>query len=211
MIAIPLADAGIEMVAIDTSSDMLDVFRSRLPDGMHLPLIQADIQALPFHDAAFGSALVANVFHLVPDWKRAMRELSRVLRPQRRLLVNLGGAGSYPDDLLRIERTFRALASPGQTAGTHASGPRDAEEFDDQAAILGFESLPLLEVEYTEQLTPESVIQRLEQNVFAWPQDVTGDSIQHAAERTRAWTRKEIGPLDRPYSRYQRIVYRCYR
>jgi ubiquinone/menaquinone biosynthesis C-methylase UbiE len=41
----------------------------------------ADMTALPFQDASFDAVIAIHVFHLVPDWQKALREVARVLRP----------------------------------------------------------------------------------------------------------------------------------
>jgi hypothetical protein len=59
-------------------------------------------------------------------------------------------------------------------------------------------------------VTPESIIGRLERNIFVRQQGVSEDAIRLAAAQTRDVVRREIGTLDRAYERMQRIVYRCY-
>jgi ubiquinone/menaquinone biosynthesis C-methylase UbiE len=41
----------------------------------------ADMTAIPFYDASFDAVIAIHVFHLVPDWQKALREVARVLRP----------------------------------------------------------------------------------------------------------------------------------
>src|SRR5581483_4070188 len=41
----------------------------------------ADMTAIPFHDASFDAVIAIHVFHLVPDWQKALQEVVRVLRP----------------------------------------------------------------------------------------------------------------------------------
>ena len=71
-------------------------------------LAQADATRLPFAAGTFGSVLAVHVLHLIPDWRVAVDEAVRVLRP--------GGAlvASFPTD-------NRAAGEPdgatGETAG----------------------------------------------------------------------------------------------
>src|ERR1700730_2705394 len=41
----------------------------------------SDMTALPFRDASFDVVVAVHVFHLVGDWRQAVREVLRVLRP----------------------------------------------------------------------------------------------------------------------------------
>jgi len=134
-----------------------------------------------------------------------------VLRTERRLLVNLGGAGTLPSNLAWLERIFHDLLSPGEPVnGEIGGGRRDAQSFDELAIRLGFQTCPLWEVAYTETVTPESILSRLERNVFARRQGIAKETIQRAAVKARDMAVREIGALDREYERVQRIVYRCF-
>jgi SAM-dependent methyltransferase len=211
MITSPLAQKGIRVTALDASPRMLEVFRTRAgEEDVMIPLVLGDIQHMPFPDATFGSALVANVFHLVPDWEQALSELRRVLRAERRLLVNLGGAGTLPSDLAWLERTFHDLITPGEPVNSETGGTRDAQSFDELAIRLGLQPCPPLEVAYAGTATPESILSRLERNVFARQQGIAKETVQRAAAKARAMAIREIGALDREYERVQRIVYRCF-
>ena len=43
--------------------------------------VQADLQRIPLQDNSLDGAIVLHVLEHVPDWKQALRELHRVLRP----------------------------------------------------------------------------------------------------------------------------------
>lgn len=209
MVTIPLARAGIAMVALDQSPAMLNAFRARMEPHDHIPLIHGDIRQLPFADGAFGSAIVANVFHLIPEWQVAVKEVLRVLRNQRRLWVNLGGAGTLPPDLQRVNAWFWNQGPTETGPATDSGQLQDEAEFDAYLADRGLGALPQFIVEYEDEVTAGALIDRLEHNVFArpWTDD---NAIRQAALATRRWTRETLGSLDHPYIRTQRIVYRGY-
>lgn len=54
-----------------------------------ITLDRADAGQLPYRDASFQSASIANAFHCLPDPDRALRELARVLRPGGKLAMNV--------------------------------------------------------------------------------------------------------------------------
>lgn len=57
---------------------------NRESDRLHFEV--ADAARLPFADSSFDLVVSQNVFHHVPDWKGAVREVSRVLRPDGYLI-----------------------------------------------------------------------------------------------------------------------------
>jgi arsenite methyltransferase len=51
------------------------------------PIVAADAQALPFRDGTFDAVLSVNVLEALPDRRRGLAELRRVLRPSGRAVV----------------------------------------------------------------------------------------------------------------------------
>ena len=72
----------------DINEAMLRRGRDRLVDeGLLLPSVQADAQALPFPDASFEVVSVAFGLRNMTDKTAALAEMARVLKPGGRLLV----------------------------------------------------------------------------------------------------------------------------
>ncbi len=72
------------------SPGMLVVARGRAPRAA---LLVADTAALPVRDAAMDLTLAMHMLYHVPEPDRAVRELRRIPRPGRRLIVVLNGPG----------------------------------------------------------------------------------------------------------------------
>ena len=49
------------------------------PENLHFEV--ADAMALPYEDNSFDAVLIANALHIVPDPKKVLSEIDRVLRP----------------------------------------------------------------------------------------------------------------------------------
>jgi ArsR family transcriptional regulator len=75
------------VLAVDREQAMLDAAAARL-DGLHnVELLRADLEALPLNDASLDAALCLLVLHHLDDPSAALRETSRVLAPQGRLVI----------------------------------------------------------------------------------------------------------------------------
>jgi SAM-dependent methyltransferase len=74
--AAPLAKLGADVVGIDLARNMMAKAREKGFGNM----AQASATEMPFRDGAFASATMVHVLHLIPDWQRALAELSRVVR-----------------------------------------------------------------------------------------------------------------------------------
>ncbi|HEY7206230.1 MAG TPA: class I SAM-dependent methyltransferase [Methylomirabilota bacterium] len=73
---LPLLPPGVRAVGLDPSWDAIQRARRRAPG---VPLILGRAEALPFRDAAFDTVLSGLVFCTVPDARRGLDEVRRVL------------------------------------------------------------------------------------------------------------------------------------
>lgn len=96
---------GASPLLIDLSADML----AAAPRSM--PRVRADLTALPLADASLDSVHAAYAIQNVPQWRTAVRELVRVLRPGGALLVTWGSG--QPDPLVRrVREHYMAEVAP---------------------------------------------------------------------------------------------------
>ncbi|MEB3358316.1 MAG: class I SAM-dependent methyltransferase [Synechococcales bacterium] len=81
-IALPLLERGYAYTGVDISEPMMEKLRQKAQDVPgQLTLVNADVTALTFADGLFDVAIVAHILHLVPDWRAALGEIHRVLKP----------------------------------------------------------------------------------------------------------------------------------
>jgi ubiquinone/menaquinone biosynthesis C-methylase UbiE len=78
----------ITLTGIDWSDAMLDIARSRSTElGRTATLQQADAHQLPFDDVSFDTVVCTFGLCAIPDHTKAIREMTRVLRPGGRLIL----------------------------------------------------------------------------------------------------------------------------
>ncbi len=139
-----------EVTALVFSAERLACGRERLPAGAPVTVIQGDAQDLDLDDDSFDGGLCGFGLRNVPDNRRALVELHRVLRPGARFAV-LEFFQPVRGDARAFHTVFNKLVLP--TVGGLISGDRDAyayladsmqaylrrPEFQDLAADVGFE------------------------------------------------------------------------
>lgn len=92
---LPFYPADVQLTGIDVSSAMLAIARRRANDlDRAAELRQADAHALPFPDGSFDTVVCTFSLCAIPDERRAVSEMKRVLRPGGRLLLADHVAGS---------------------------------------------------------------------------------------------------------------------
>jgi SAM-dependent methyltransferase len=107
------------LTGIDLVASGLHKAHRNVPDAR---LLQADACALPLHDATVDGLVSANLLEHIPDDRRALAEVARVLRPgARAVLVVPTGPGTYDyyDRFLGHERRYARgeLAAKASAAG----------------------------------------------------------------------------------------------
>ena len=76
-----------KLVATDYSRKMLARAKRKLRSRDNVRFCYADITELPFADARFDKAVAANVIHLLDDPRKALSELTRVVKPGGTVII----------------------------------------------------------------------------------------------------------------------------
>jgi ArsR family transcriptional regulator len=76
-----------QVIAVDSSPDMLEAARQRLGGAGNVDLRNGDLENLPLGLGELDAAMLSLVLHYSPSPARALAEVGRVLRPGGRVLV----------------------------------------------------------------------------------------------------------------------------
>jgi SAM-dependent methyltransferase len=206
-VALPLHEAGVSMVGLDLSLAMMTVLMDKAGGRRLFPLVNGDATALPFGDDRFDAVLFRWVLHLIPDWRDAIAELVRVVRPGGVVLATLGGAGSGPKSAIR--KRFAELAGiDGRPAGLDWSDLDGLDEaFRRHGAVIG--ELEAFEDQDTE--TVEEYVQFLADDRYSWTWSATEEARRRAAVEVRAWAEAEFGALGELPTTTYTVRWRTYR
>src|SRR4051794_33030074 len=99
--SLPLAGLGYEVRGYDISPEMITVARSKVQAGHHASYNVADVRSLPEPDSAVDGIVACKLFVHVSDWRGAVVELLRVLRPGACLLLL--------NDAIALENSVRSF------------------------------------------------------------------------------------------------------
>ncbi|MEP7285501.1 MAG: class I SAM-dependent methyltransferase [Chloroflexota bacterium] len=149
-IALPLAPHVKAIYGVDLSRAMMLRLREKQTDEP-IALAEGDITRLPFPANTFDAAVAVHIFHLVSDWRGAVDELARVLRPDAVLL----SGGNTHDGTEKLMRDAMRQALPADkrrnssedqprpvdlptSAGWQLVGEPHVYRFKIQQSIAGF-------------------------------------------------------------------------
>ena len=193
LLAVPLIERGFRVDGIDLSQPMLTRLREKVRPTTPLGLATADATRLPFRDDSFDGAFIRHVLHLIPEWDRALEEVTRVVRPGGKFLVSITDyTGLYR------EMQARFLAD----AGGLSLGPRLHP--DDHRSLLQAMSrwesrgrrLPTVRGRRT--LTIRQFLEHIEQGHYTWTWSATKRQRIAGATSLRAWLHRRFASLDHP-------------
>jgi ubiquinone/menaquinone biosynthesis C-methylase UbiE len=104
-IALPLLERGVNITGSDISERMTERLRAKYLAGRStlrqspwgtLAVVMADNVNLPFSDDSFDAVIAVHVLHLMTEWRRALDEALRVLKPGAPLLLGQDMATGSP-------------------------------------------------------------------------------------------------------------------
>jgi len=107
---LPFYDPAQSVVGIDLSPAMLEIARARAHDiGRDVDLREGDAHQLTFDDGSFDSVVCTFSLCNVPDPDRALAEMSRVLRPDGRLIL-VDHIRSSVKPILRLQKAIEVVS-----------------------------------------------------------------------------------------------------
>jgi len=208
-IALPLLREGVNVTGVDISSRMVERLRANLerkqaaePDRAWgtLTLQMADMTALPFADDSFDAAVGVHVLHLVPEWRRALDETLRVIRPGGALLIGQDvHGGGYPHAEIQDKwrEIIARLGHPPVTVGAPGYQAVINELREKRGLTVTIETLATWEVAQTPRSALDYIASRTWSRTWAAPDDVFAESIRQLT----AWADHYYkGRLDTPQS-----------
>ncbi|HEX9809405.1 MAG TPA: MerC family mercury resistance protein [Alphaproteobacteria bacterium] len=137
VIASRLVGPGGKVVGLDMTPAMLDGLRALVrSEGIaNIEVVEGDAERIPLPDASVDVVTSNGVLNLVPDKRRAIAEIFRVLRP--------GGRVQIADIVIRLPVTPDCLADPKLWAECVVGATVD-EDYLDMFRDAGFEEVEVL-------------------------------------------------------------------
>lgn len=199
-IALPLHDRGVALAGADISVAMLRRLAENAGGASPFPLLQADATRLPTAAGSFGSVLAVHVLHLIPDWRVAVDEAFRVLRPGGTLLASFPARGRsrrQPRDATDGAPWAAAVRESLRRHGV-VRVPVGAREPGDVAGYLDGRAAarPLDPVPVSQTRTLAQALNSIERQIFSWTWPYTPEQVRAVGADIRAWAERENFPLD---------------
>jgi Methylase involved in ubiquinone/menaquinone biosynthesis len=201
-IALPVAAAGCRVAGIDISAEMLRMARAK-EHGQALWLIQGAIEHLPFADGVFDATLAVHVLHLARDWRTALAEALRVLRPGGVFIQ--GRDWRDPQSCAgrlrsKLRETLIELLSGSRPPGAGAA-------VGQALAKLGATVEPeMVAATWVAPISPTQVLEEMESRSDAETWVLDDATLRAAVQRLRAWAESVYDDVQQPEMVERRFV-----
>jgi SAM-dependent methyltransferase len=164
-----------------------------------VPRVRADLCALPMPRRCVDGVHAAYVIQNIPDWRQAVAEIARVVKPGGSVLVALGNA---PADEVSSSVTRRYLEALS-TAGAHRVGvaaeSTGLHSVDDAVAVMGRLGLELTGVHEIHGQQTRSIRDLIELRACnPFLAQAPAATVSSARAQTLAWAAGQYGNLDTP-------------
>jgi SAM-dependent methyltransferase len=201
-IALPVAAAGCRVAGIDISAEMLRMARAK-EHGQALWLIQGAIEHLPFADGVFDATLAVHVLHLARDWRTALAEALRVLRPGGVFIQ--GRDWRDPQSCVgrlrsKLRETLIELLPGSRPPGAGAA-------VGQALAKLGATVEPeMVAATWVAPISPAQVLEEMESRSDAETWVLDDATLRAAVQRLRAWAESVYDDVQQPEMVERRFV-----
>lgn len=206
-IALPLAARGIEVHGVDVGPEVLaELLRKQQagpPGGAPVWVCRADATALPVRDAAYGAVIASLVLHVVSDWRGAVHEMLRALRPGGVLLVDPDGRSALN---LELSAQLERIAGRPLRAGV-----RDTAELDGFMRSLGWKAQPLGPFSVERRTTVRNWLEALRDNRYSHTWSFDDESRNAACDALDRWAERHYADLDAEITDVHTLKWRAYR
>lgn len=205
-LALPLAERNIPLVGLDLSRSMMRELVAKADGRIPFPLVQADGTRAPFADGSFGGAYARWVLHLISNWRDAVAELCRVVRPRGRVVIEPGGyAGQWRSVWLRFVEIVGERAAP---VGLDVR--RGTADLDEAFVAWGAQPQELPAVAFQISSSLNGFFEEITDRHYSWTWRIPDNELLTAVEQVRDWASREYGDLDAPFDAEARMRWRAY-
>lgn len=197
-IALPLIARGYRYVALDNNPAMLEVFRQKAAGVMRkVRLLLADARAIPLPEESVHGVIVVHLWHLLPDWPKALAEALRVLKPGGVLLEGWDQVAAEAE--WRLQERWRALVEAEGVRVERGLHRRRLAEVEEALRRLGLKPKVRQVVAWREERTLREALEALQDRLYSFTQAVPEEVHARVMPRLWALAAEEFGDLDRSF------------
>ncbi len=201
-IALPLARHVRRVEGVDLSEPMLRRLRSK-QSGENIRVVQGDVTRLPFASAQFDAVVAVHVFHLVGDYRAALAEASRMLKPSG-LLIH---AFSDNERTSLMDQIWIQITGSGRGADVGMPWAKRKTVAEEEGWIPAGEGA----VDYQARRSPAQFIQQARDRIWSSTWRMSDEALTAGIAALEAYVAEHYPDPEAPEIIPSRFVARAYR
>jgi ubiquinone/menaquinone biosynthesis C-methylase UbiE len=194
-IALPFIQLGYSYTGVDISRNMLEQLRQKIGEREKVTLVEGNIASLPFEDESFDVVVAVHILHLVADWREALAEVRRVLKPGGHFVLGSDG-GTAGDPSGDARRQWRTLVEERGVSVRPEYGSRGAveEELTAQGARIAVYRV----AHWESDDRPLDWLEEQRNRIFSATWNVPEEVLHDVHQQMLIWATAQFGTVDRP-------------
>ncbi len=194
-ISVPIA-ANTRMVTMDIEHHMLKAAKD-LADDRNTPmkLATGTVLQTPFANNTFDAIITTNVLHQIEQWRDALLEARRILKPEGVFLI---GRDVLDEESCAGRMRSQSRLITGEIAPdmrpTDAAGPALFQFLQEQGWQM---QRPIKACEWVERVSPATILQRMSEGTHNETWSLSSGQIEALMKRLTPWAEAEFDDLDR--------------
>jgi ubiquinone/menaquinone biosynthesis C-methylase UbiE len=194
-VAIPLANRGCRVVAVEPASGMLAQLQAKVGDN-RMSAVLAEGSRLPFAAGRFDVVVIARLLYLTPDWRAILHEAARVLAA-RGCLLHEWANGQSEEEWVQIREEARKLFEQAGLRAPFHPGVRSETDVDRQLGDLHFVREGQIETGSGPAITLREFLRRLVEGELSYIWNVPEDIRAECLPRLQRWSEQRFD-LEQP-------------
>ena len=184
-VAIPLADGGYRVFAVDRSKEMLHALSSKATTE-NVSAVVASGASLPFEDRRFDAVVIARLLYLTPEWRHILIEALRVLGAGARFLHEWAN-GTPTEPSVQIKEHLRMLLEEAGVADPFHPGARLESDVDAFLSELGCALVDTVDVPLDGGMPVGDFLRRIEAGEFSYTWSAPAGIKDRCVAALRSW------------------------
>jgi len=207
--SIGFAKYGFEVTSIDVSKGMLEKLKQRAA-GLAIRTLIIDGEKLPFEDNSFDVVSAARVFYMIENWKGALDEIRRVLKPDGVFLHDWGN-GDPDEAWVRTREALRSQLEDKNIVNNFHPGARVESELNDYLERQGFLEISCVSAGEGVEHSLHDFIKLIAQKTCSYLWDIEESVCEKEIDELTQWASQEFNDLDARFPLPRHCYWRVFR
>jgi SAM-dependent methyltransferase len=207
-VAIPFAQLGLRMTAVEPAEKMLELLREKAA-GLPVQVVRGEGGKLPLPSASFDAVFIARALYVMRDWREVLGEMRRVLKPGAPFIHEWGN-GTPDEEWLQMREKARELFEGAGVVDPFHPGARTEDQVIAELSALGLRETKELRFEGDFEMSLAEFLERIVTGQCSYTWNVPKPIQDATLPALKKWSAERFD-LSKKVLLPKEIIWRIYR